>query len=453
MSSTVGNEQVVVYLIEDDAAILKSCEQALTLEHFSVHAFSDATSFLAHHKARFPYVVITDVNLPDECGISIMKKVLASDPEVPVIVITGHGDINMAVDSMKEGAFDFIEKPFSIDRLITTVRNAVDKASLTHRYNALAGAATDQMAGFIGQSEPLQKLKQHIAMLAPTGVDILINGETGTGKEVVAQTLHQLSQCTGPFVAINCAALPENIIESELFGHEVGAFTGASKRRIGKFEYANQGTLFLDEIESMPLALQAKLLRTIQERVIQRLGSNESIPVSCRIVAATKTNLKTLSDQGLFRSDLYFRLNVVNFYLPPLREIKEDIPLIFNHYLYFYRNKYPGSEQRSAELGGSASVLRALATHDWPGNIRELKNFAERVALGFPFQDLAANSADQVALTLSGLLEKTEKSALIDAMRLSNGHVAEAAEVLSIPVKTLYDKLARYGIQAGAFKA
>lgn len=452
MSSNTDVSQVIVYLIEDDAAILKSCEQALMLEHFEVRTFADAGTFFAADTPRFPYVVITDVNLPDACGISIMKKVLGRDPDVPVIVITGHGDINMAVDSMKEGAFDFIEKPFSIDRLITTVRNAVDKASLTHRYNALASVAADQMPSLIGQSERLQKLKQHIATLAPTGVDILINGETGTGKEVVAQMLHQLSQCPGPFVAINCAALPENIFESELFGHEAGAFTGASKRRIGKFEYANQGTLFLDEIESMPLALQAKLLRTIQERVIQRLGANESIPVSCRIIAATKTNLKTLSDQGQFRSDLYFRLNVVNFYLPALREIKEDIPLIFNHYLFFYRNKYPGSEQRSAEQGASASVLRFLATHDWPGNIRELKNFAERVALGFPFQDLTGGEADPGALTLAGLLEKTEKTALVDALRLSHGHVAEAAEVLAIPVKTLYDKLARYGIQAGAFK-
>ncbi len=439
--------RVKVYLIEDDDAILKSCEQALTLESFSVRTFKDATSFLNLEPRQFPYVLITDVNLPDESGISVMNKVLAKQGDVPVIIITGHGDINMAVDAMKEGAFDFIEKPFSFDRLITTVRNAVEKAALVDRYNTLARNTADQSFSLIGQSERLLKLKQQITMLAPTGVDILINGETGTGKEVVAQALHQESRRTGPFVAINCAALPEHIFESELFGHEVGAFTGATKRRIGKFEFANEGTLFLDEIESMPLGLQAKLLRSIQERTIQRLGSNESIPVSCRIVAATKTNLKTLSDQGAFRSDLYFRLNVVNLYLPALREISEDIPLIFNHYLVRYREKYG-----SPSADPSANVLRYLVSHAWPGNIRELKNFAERVAVGLPFSDIGQSGCDEEPLTLVKLLERSERDAIIMALRLASGNVSDASQILGIPAKTLYDKLARLSIQVTDFK-
>lgn len=439
--------RVKVYLIEDDDAILKSCEQALTLESFSVRTFKDATSFLNLEPRQFPYVVITDVNLPDECGISVMNKVLAKQAEVPVIIMTGHGDINMAVDAMKEGAFDFIEKPFSFDRLITTVRNAVEKAALLDQYNTLARNTAKQSFNLIGQSERLLKLKQQITMLAPTGVDILINGETGTGKEVVAQALHQESRRTGPFVAINCAALPEHIFESELFGHEVGAFTGATKRRIGKFEFANEGTLFLDEIESMPLGLQAKLLRSIQERTIQRLGSNESIPVSCRIIAATKTNLKGLSDQGSFRSDLYFRLNVVNLYLPALREISEDIPLIFNHYLVRYREKY-GSQ--SADL--SENVLRYLVSHPWPGNVRELKNFAERVAVGIPFADMSQSGSDEEPLTLAKLLERAERDALVMALRLASGNVSDASQILGIPAKTLYDKLARLSIQVTDFK-
>ena len=439
--------RVKVYLIEDDDAILKSCEQALTLESFSVRTFKDATSFLNLEPRQFPYVVITDVNLPDECGISLMNKVLVKQAEVPVIIMTGHGDINMAVDAMKEGAFDFIEKPFSFDRLITTVRNAVEKAALVDQYNTLARNTAKQSFSLIGQSERLLKLKQQITMLAPTGVDILINGETGTGKEVVAQALHQESRRTGPFVAINCAALPEHIFESELFGHEVGAFTGATKRRIGKFEFANEGTLFLDEIESMPLGLQAKLLRSIQERTIQRLGSNESIPVSCRIIAATKTNLKGLSDQGSFRSDLYFRLNVVNLYLPALREISEDIPLIFNHYLVRYREKY-GSQ--SADL--SENVLRYLVSHPWPGNVRELKNFAERVAVGIPFADMSQSGSDEEPLTLAKLLERAERDALVMALRLASGNVSDASQILGIPAKTLYDKLARLSIQVTDFK-
>ncbi|WVH09478.1 MAG: hypothetical protein EoVTN8_878 [Fluviibacter phosphoraccumulans EoVTN8] len=442
-----GADRVRVYLIEDDDAILKSCEQALTLEEFNVITFKDATSFLNLASRQFPYVVITDVNLPDESGISVMHNVLAKHADVPVIIMTGHGDINMAVDAMKEGALDFIEKPFSFDRLVTTVRNAVEKAALIDRYNTLARGAGENSFSLIGQSERLLKLKQQITMLAPTGVDILINGETGTGKEVVAQALHQESHRAGPFVAINCAALPEHIFESELFGHEVGAFTGATKRRIGKFEFANEGTLFFDEIESMPLALQAKLLRSIQERSIQRLGSNESIPVSCRIIAATKTNLKVLSDQGLFRSDLYFRLNVVNLYLPALREISEDIPLIFNHYLVRYREKY-GSQSTDP----SANVLRYLVSHTWPGNIRELKNFVERVAVGLPFADMGHDGSDEEPLTLVKLLERAEREALVMALRLASGNVSDAADILGIPAKTLYDKLARLSILVTDFK-
>lgn len=440
---------VTVCLIEDDDAILHGCAQALLLEGFEVRGYASAGAFLHAERPEFPFVLVTDVNLPDEDGLSVMRKVLSENRQVPVIVMTGHGDIGMAVESMREGVFDFIEKPFSPDRLTTTVRNAVDKARLVYQVNALSKEQAMGMPVFIGQSERVRLLKQQIAALAPTGVDILINGETGSGKEVVAQSLHCASKRTGPFVAINCAALPETIFESELFGHEAGAFTGAVKRRIGKFEFAKNGTIFLDEIESMPLALQAKLLRTIQERTIQRLGANESIPVSCRIIAATKVNLKTLSDQGGFRNDLYFRLNVVNLYLPALREIAEDIPLIFNYYLTHYREKYgvpPAAEP-------SAAVLRYLVSHAWSGNIRELKNFAERVAIGFPFAEGEAGPDDQQPLTLSQMLEKAERSALVKALRLAGGHVADAAGILGVPAKTLYDKLARFGISMTDFKA
>lgn len=436
-----------VCLIEDDEAILNSCSQSLMLEGFEVRPYASAQSYLSAVRPEFPYVVITDVNLPDEDGLSLMRQVLAANPQVPVIIMTGHGDIGMAVGAMREGAFDFIEKPFSPDRLITTVRNAADKAQLLSRVAALTQEQVSGTQTLIGQSERLAMLRQQIAALAPTGVDILINGETGTGKEVVAQSLHAQSGRSGPFVAINCAALPESIFESELFGHEVGAFTGALKRRIGKFEFAQNGTIFLDEIESMPLALQAKLLRTIQDRTVQRLGANESIPVSCRVIAATKTNLKTLSDQGQFRSDLYFRLNVVNLYLPPLREIRDDIPLLFNFYLHQFRQKY----QTPASDPGPA-VLRYLVSHEWPGNIRELRNFAERVAIGFPFAEGSVASDGTEPLTLNRMLEHTEREALSSALRLASGHVADAAEILGIPAKTLYDKLARFSIAVTDFK-
>lgn len=436
-----------VCLVEDDEAILNSCSQSLMLEGFDVRAYGSAQAFFTAERPDFPYVLITDVNLPDEDGLTLMRKVLAANQQVPVIIITGHGDIGMAVGAMREGAFDFIEKPFSPDRLVTTVRNAADKARLLSQVATLSQEQKTSAAALIGQSERLAVLRQQIAALAPTGVDILINGETGTGKEVVAQSLHAQSGCAGPLVAINCAALPESIFESELFGHEAGAFTGALKRRIGKFEFAKNGTIFLDEIESMPLALQAKLLRTIQDRKIQRLGANESIQVSCRIIAATKTNLKALSDQGKFRSDLYFRLNVVSLYLPPLREIRDDIPLIFNFYLRQFRHKYG-----SPIVDPLPAVLRYLVSHDWPGNIRELRNFAERVAIGFPFAEGIAATEEQTPLTLNLMLERAERDALINALRLSSGHVADAAEILGIPAKTLYDKLARFSIAVTDFK-
>lgn len=438
---------VTVCLIEDDEAILCGCSQALQLEGFDVRGYASASAFLQTERPQFPFVLVTDVNLPDQDGLTVMRRIMTEDRRIPVIVMTGHGDIGMAVEAMREGAFDFIEKPFSPDRLTTTVRNAVDKARLVHQVAALSKEQVIGAPVFIGQSERIRLLKQQIAALAPTGVDILINGETGSGKEVVAQTLHHASQRSGPFVAINCAALPESIFESELFGHEAGAFTGAVKRRIGKFEFAKNGTIFLDEIESMPLPLQAKLLRTVQERTVQRLGANESISISCRIVAATKTNLKALSDQGLFRSDLYFRLNVVNLYLPALRDVQEDIPLIFNYYLQHYREKYG---MPTTDLG--VSTLRYLVSHAWPGNIRELKNFAERVALGFPFADGGRDSENQEPLTLSRMLEHTERQALVAAMRLANGHVADAADILGVPAKTLYDKLARLSIAVTDFK-
>ena len=436
-----------VCLIEDDEAILNSCSQSLMLEGFEVRAHASAQGYLSAERPEFPYVVITDVNLPDEDGLSLMRKVLTANPQVPVIIMTGHGDIGMAVGAMREGAFDFIEKPFSPDRLLTTARNAAEKARLHSQVAALSREQGLGAPALIGQSERLARVRQQIAALAPTGVDILINGETGSGKEVVAQSLHAQSGRIGPFVAINCAALPESIFESELFGHEAGAFTGAIKRRVGKFEFARNGTIFLDEIESMPLALQAKLLRTIQDRTIQRLGANESIPVSCRIIAATKTNLKTLSDQGQFRSDLYFRLNVVNLYLPPLREIRDDIPLIFNFYLHQFREKY-GTP--TADPG--PAVLRYLVSHEWPGNIRELRNFAERVAIGFPFAEGGTTPDDQVPLTLNRMLERAEREALINALRLASGHVADAADILGIPAKTLYDKLGRFSIAVTDFK-
>jgi two-component system C4-dicarboxylate transport response regulator DctD len=290
----------------------------------------------------------------------------------------------------------------------------------------------------------MQAVRRLVEALAPTGVDILIHGETGCGKEVVARAIHAASGRRGPFVAINCGALPESVFESEVFGHEAGAFTGAAKRRIGRIEHACGGTLFLDEIESMPLALQVKLLRVLQERVVERLGSNTGIAVDCRVVAATKEDLKVLAEAGRFRADLYYRLHVAILDLPPLRERREDIPLLMGHFLAEAATRY----QREAPPWTPEDLARWLA-HDWPGNVRELKNTAERWCLGLP-DGLGPQAGADTSLTAQ--VERAERQAIGAALRHTGGQVAAAAEILRLPRKTLYDKLARLGIAPEAYR-
>ena len=301
----------------------------------------------------------------------------------------------------------------------------------------------------IGQSPAMQRIRQLVSTLAATGVDILLNGETGCGKEVVARAIHEASGRRGPFVAINCGALLETVFESELFGHEAGAFTSAGKRRIGRIEHASGGTLFLDEIESMPLNLQIKLLRVLQERQLERLGSNHSIALDCRVVAASKVNLKAAADAGQFRPDLLYRLNVVSLDIPPLRERREDIPLLMATFLHDAAARY----QRPLADWTPADLAR-WSGYDWPGNVRELKNMAERWALGLP-DALATDAPASVSLGSASLAEQVddaEKQLIIAALRQCHGQVAQAAELLRTPRKTLYDKLARHGLSAEAYR-
>jgi two-component system C4-dicarboxylate transport response regulator DctD len=433
-----------VFLIEDDPAVRRGSEQALALAGLPVKSFADAEHALPKIGADFPGIVVSDIKLPGRDGLSLMTEVLSRDREIPVILVTGHGDITMAVEAMRCGAYDFVEKPFSSERLVDVARRALETRRLVLENRRLKEDLLRQgEMALIGESAAIQDVRRLIRAVAATDVDILIRGETGTGKEVVAQSLHRASGRKGEFVALNCGALPETVFESEVFGHEPGAFTGALKRRIGKIEYATRGTLFLDEIESMPLALQVKLLRALQERTIERLGGNERVLVDCRVVAASKADLRELADEGRFRDDLYYRLHVVAIDLPPLRERKEDIPLLFAHFLHLAAARYrcPLPQWSDADMDG---WLR----HDWPGNVRELRNAADRFCLGVNVTEVASERA----VPLAERVDRVERSIIEEALRRASGQVASAAEALALPKKTLYDKLHRHGLDPEKFR-
>ncbi|KVG57641.1 sigma-54-dependent transcriptional regulator [Burkholderia territorii] len=434
-----------VYVIDDDPTVRLGCAQALTLEGIDVREFGDAESAFAALADDPPTVIVSDVRLPGIDGLTLLDSIKARPAEagVPVILTTGHGDVAMAVGAMRAGAYDFIEKPFHSDRLVDTVRRALEHRKLVMENQSLRAQLRSERP-LLGRSSSMQRIHALINAIGPTGADVLIVGETGTGKEVLARALHAASRRTGPFVALNCAGLPEAVFESEIFGHEPGAFTGAHQRRIGKFEYANGGTLFLDELETMPLALQVKLLRVLQERSIERLGSNASISVDVRVIGAVKQDLKQLSDQGLFRADLYYRLNVVTIDLPPLRQRADDIPELFTHFVHAASIRYDKPEP----VWTSEDMMR-WQLHDWPGNVRELKNVAERFCLGV---DDGLPQPPAGADSLASRMVRAERVCIEEALRNAGGQITRAAEALGLPRKTLYDKITRHGIDATVYR-
>ena len=378
-------------------------------------------------------------------GMAFLRETLALDPELPVVLITGHGDVSMAVQAMKDGAYDFIQKPFPPEYLVEVVRRALEKRRLVLEVRDLRRQLEqrDQLEGkLIGLAPSMQKLRAMLVGLASSAADVLIHGETGTGKELVARCLHEASsRRQGNFVAINCGGLQENLFDSEIFGHEAGAYTGAAKRRIGKIEYASGGTLFLDEIESMPLPMQIKLLRVLQERTLERLGSNTTIPIDCRVIAATKDDLLELAARGGFRNDLYYRLSVATLALPPLRERREDIRLLFEQFLLQAAARH---QRPVPEI--SAGRIQQLVGYHWPGNVRELRNVADRCVLGIesgspPFGQAQADGPTPLAETV----EAFERALISDAMR-RHGSLARTAEALVVAKTTLHDKIKKYGL-------
>ncbi|MFJ3052119.1 sigma-54-dependent transcriptional regulator [Pseudomonas nitroreducens] len=437
-----------VLLVDDDPHLRKALCQTLDLAGFKVVALSDARQITPQQSRDWPGVIVSDIRMPGIDGLQLLEQLHAQDSELPVILITGHGDVPLAVKAMRSGAYDFLEKPFPSDALLDSVRRALDVRRLVLENRSLRLALSEQKevrGRLVGQSAPMQRLQQQVSSLAAIHADVLILGETGSGKEVVARALHDLSsRRSGPFVAINAGALAESVVESELFGHEQGAFTGAQKRRIGKFEFANGGTLFLDEIESMSLDVQVKLLRLLQERTVERLGSNQLIPLDIRIVAATKEDLRLASEEGRFRADLYYRLNVASLRIPPLRERGEDILLLFQ---YFAER---GAERHGLRARPIDSAQRAqLLAHSWPGNVRELQNAAERYALGLDLglePDVAGDSPLNPGRGLSEQVEAFERSLIASEMGRPHNSLRSLAEALGLPRKTLHDKLRKHGL-------
>ncbi len=437
-----------VFIIEDDPDVRLGCEQALQLEGISTESAGSVEEAEQRLCADFPGIIVSDIRLPRMDGITFQRELTRVDPELPVVLITGHGDISMAVQAMKDGAYDFLQKPFPPEQLVEVVRRALEKRRLVLEVRELRQRLEGRdhiEARLIGQSGGMVRVRELIAGLANSAADVLIQGETGSGKELVARCLHEASpRYKGNYVAINCGGLPDTLFESEIFGHEAGAYTGASKRRIGRIEHASGGTLFLDEIESMPVPMQIKLLRVLQERTLERLGSNTSIPIDCRVIAATKVDLRLLAEQGLFRTDLYYRLSVATLTLPPLRERREDVPLLFQHFLL----QAAARHDRPVPVIDTARMHILLGYH-WPGNVRELRNVADRCVLGIesgapPFGE---EISDQ-PLPLHETVEAFERALIADALHRNQGSLARSAEDLCIPKTTLHDKIRKYGLQA-----
>ena len=441
---------VQVILIDDDPHLRQALYQTLDLAGLKVLPLAEANGLAERIGRDWPGVVVSDIRMPGMDGLELLAQLHGQDPELPVLLITGHGDVPLAVQAMRAGAYDFLEKPFASDALLDSVRRALALRALVMDNRSLRLALSDRQllsSRLVGVSPAMLRLREQIGALAATKADVLILGETGSGKEVVARALHDLSaRRNGPFVAINAGALAESVVESELFGHEPGAFTGAQKRRIGKFEFANGGTLFLDEIESMSLDVQVKLLRLLQERVVERLGGNQLIPLDIRVIAATKEDLRQAADQGRFRADLYYRLNVAPLRIAPLRERGEDVLILFDYF----------AGEASVRHDLTPNVLQPaqralLLRHTWPGNVRELQNVAERFALGL---ELALdNSAEgqpaagnEVAGGLSEQVEHFEKSLIAAELERTHSSMRSLAEALGVPRKTLHDKLRKHGL-------
>jgi len=448
----------VILVVDDDKNICKMIEINLRKEKtYEIRTAGNGEACLKAIRESLPDLVLMDIQMPGIDGIETLKRIKEAHPLVPVVMMSAHGTIEKAVDSMKLGAYDFITKPFASERLLVTVRNALLSSSLEREVDELKRELKDkyQFKNIVGQSGVMQEVFRNIEKVINSSVTVLITGESGTGKELIAKAIHYHNpqRSEKQFVAVNCSALPETLLESELFGHEKGSFTGALGRRAGKFETADGGTVFLDEIGDMSPTMQAKILRVLQEREFERVGGNELVKVDTRIISATNKDLEEAVKKGEFREDLYYRISVFPIKLPPLRERKEDIPLIAAHFL----NKYSKQENKEIEQL-SPEALDLLMAYHWPGNVRELENTIERaVVLASPpeigardlpmsIRSLAEKRIYESDNKLSTWIEKLEEQALRQALLECEGNISQTAKKLGIGRATIYRKAKKYGL-------
>lgn len=452
MAAMVSNGCHEVILVDDDVEMRTATAQWFELAGYQVRSYSHAVSALSDIVQGLRGVVVSDVRMPQMDGMQFLEQVNGVDPDIPVVLITAHGDVTMAVEAMRQGAYDFIEKPFDPERLLDVIRRACEKYRLIvenrQLRRRLAGPVSIEQR-LIGTSAVMKRLHEEILNLADINAAVLIQGETGTGKEVVARCLHDFgARHEQRFVAVNCAAVPDSVFESELFGYEKGAFTGADQQRIGRFEYANKGSLFLDEIGSMPIALQVKVLRVLQERELLRVGSNEPHSLDIRLICATNKNLREECSVGRFREDLFYRINVVELNIPPLRDRGEDVLLLFDFFVGQAAEAY-----RRPLVTISSHDAALLLEHDWPGNVRELKNMAERFVLSsLPISQRLASMLSGFEQDVSGVqktclqeLMRLHERALLDhALLRHQGDVQAVMEELGLPRRTLNEKMTRH---------
>ena len=468
-----------ILVVDDEAEIRRSLRMILEYEGYDVQEASSGPEAIALVEREPPDLAFLDIKMPGMDGLETLEKIRGSNESLPVVIVSGHGTVSTAVEATKLGAFDFIEKPLASERVLVTIRNALDRTRLQDENRSLKRAveARHQM---VGESVSLRQIWDAIKRAAPTNATVLLLGESGVGKELVARSIHRNSlRSRERFVQVNCAAIPEELIESELFGHEKGSFTGATEKQIGKFEQADRGTIFLDEVGDMSAKTQAKVLRVLQEQEVERLGSARTIKVDVRVIAATNKNLEDAIARGEFREDLYFRLNVIPILVPPLRDRREDIPALVQHFA-----RLTGEEHNLKPKRFEARAMEVLQRYRWRGNIRELRNTVERVMIMAPddlirVEDLpaevrgeqqlarqpvpaeAAASAGQLraeasaaptppAGTLREFKEAAERAFLVEKLRENNWNISKTAEALDTPRSNLYKKLEQYGISQEA---